>query len=168
MILSNIVIYENYISAVDYMNQKLETKEKWNQINVLSMESMLRANCRIPLLHMSKSYIWIEEKSQRINEFSFGYMFNPTLYTNKFLKSKWKHILKTHLVQIPTNILIKHYKKQYKSACISCFLWAWEYHAHGVNVSGQLSYAIIIYVKKLHLNWRNKSTYQWVFFWIYV
>ena len=41
MILSNIVLYEKNISAVDYINQTIETKEKWYQINVLSMESML-------------------------------------------------------------------------------------------------------------------------------
>ena len=44
---------------------------------------MLVANFRMPLLHMSKIHIWIEETSENINEFSFGYMFNPTLYTNK-------------------------------------------------------------------------------------
>ena len=54
------------------------------------MESMLVANCRMPLLHMSKSYIWIEETNQRINEFSFGYMMNPTLYKNKAFKEQVK------------------------------------------------------------------------------
>ena len=79
MIFSNIFKYEKYILAVDYINQKIETKEKWNQINVLDMESMLVANYRVPLLHISKTYIWMEETNQRINEFSFGYMMNPTL-----------------------------------------------------------------------------------------
>ena len=76
------------------------------------MESMLGANCRMPLLHMSKRKIWIEETNQRINEFSFGYMFNPTLYTNKVLGEQVKACLKTHLVQIPTKIYIKHYKNK--------------------------------------------------------
>ena len=67
MILSNIVIYEKNISAEDYINKTIKTKDKWNQINVLSMESMLGANCCMTLLHMSRSYIWIEETSQRIN-----------------------------------------------------------------------------------------------------
>ena len=40
-------------------------------------------NCRMPLLHMSKSYIWLEEKNQRINAFSIGYTMNPTLYKNR-------------------------------------------------------------------------------------
>ena len=58
---------------------------------------MLVANCRMPLLHMSKSYIWIEEKNQRINEFSFGYMLNPTLYTNKVLKEQVQAYFKNTL-----------------------------------------------------------------------
>ena len=60
LILSNIVQYEKEILAVEYINQKIETKDKWNQVNVLNMESMLVSNCRMPLLRMSKSYIWIE------------------------------------------------------------------------------------------------------------
>ena len=92
--MSNIVIYKKDISAVDYINQKIETKDKWNQINVLSMESMLVANYRMPLLHMSKSYICIEETSERIDDFSFGYMFNPTLLTRKVFKEQVKACFK--------------------------------------------------------------------------
>ena len=58
------------------------------------MESILEANFRMPLLHMSRSYIWIEETSKRINEFSFGYMFNLTLYTKKVFREKVKACLK--------------------------------------------------------------------------
>ena len=54
------------------------------------MEYMLVSNCCMPLLHMSKSYIWIEETNQRINQFSFGYMMNPDLYRNKALKQQVK------------------------------------------------------------------------------
>ena len=94
LILSNIVIYEKNISAEYYINKKIETKEKCNKINLLSMESILGSNCRMPLLHMSKSYLLIEETSQRINEFSFGCMFNPTLYTNKVFREQVKACLK--------------------------------------------------------------------------
>ena len=90
LILSNIVQYEKNILAVDYINQKIETKDKWSQINVLDMESMLVANCRMPLLHMSRRYICIEETNQIIDEFSFGYMMNPTLYKNKAFKKQVK------------------------------------------------------------------------------
>ena len=53
LVLSNIDQYEKEILAVDYINKRIETKDKWNQINVLNMQSMLVANCRMPLLHMS-------------------------------------------------------------------------------------------------------------------
>ena len=90
LVLSNIDQYEKEILVVDYINQKTETKDKWNQINVLDMQSMLEANCCMPLLHTSKSYICIEETNQRINEFYFGYMMNPTLYKNKDFKEQVK------------------------------------------------------------------------------
>ena len=54
------------------------------------MESMLVDNSRMPLLHMSKTYIWMEETNQRINEFSFRYMLNPTLYKNRAFKDQVK------------------------------------------------------------------------------
>ena len=54
------------------------------------MQSMLGANFCMPLLHMSKSYIWLEETNQRINEFSIGYMMNPTLYRKRAFKDQVK------------------------------------------------------------------------------
>ena len=47
------------------------------------MQSLSGTNRRIPLLHMAKSYIWLEETNQRINEFSIGYVMNPNLHKNK-------------------------------------------------------------------------------------
>ena len=129
LILSDIVIYEKNISAVDYINQTIETKEKWNQINVLSMESMLGANCRMPLLNMSESYLWIEETSQRINEFSFGYIFNPILYTNKVFRKQVKACFKNTFGPDTNKHINRTLHKKYKSACISCFLRAWEYQS---------------------------------------
>ena len=82
--------YEKEILAVDYINEKIETKDKWNQMNLSDMQSMLGNNFRKPLLHMSKSYIWLGETNQRINEFSIGYMMNPTLYRNRFFKDQVK------------------------------------------------------------------------------
>ena len=51
---------------------------------------MLVDNFRMPLLHMLKSYIWIEETNQRINEFYFGYMTNPNLFKNRASKEQIK------------------------------------------------------------------------------
>ena len=86
--MSNIVRYEKNISAEDYINKKIETKYKWNQINVLCMNFVLGANCRIPLIHMSNRKIYIEETNQRINEFSFAYMLNPILDKKNLLEIK--------------------------------------------------------------------------------
>ena len=57
------------------------------------MESVLGSNCRIPLIHMSKRKVYTEETNECINEFSFAYMFNPTLHTNKIFKEQAKACL---------------------------------------------------------------------------
>ena len=62
LILSNIVRYEKIISAEDFINKKIETKYKWNQIHILSMDSVLGDNFRISLTHMSNRKIWIEKQ----------------------------------------------------------------------------------------------------------
>ena len=54
---------------------------------------MLGANCRIPLIHMPKRKHYIEETNERMNEFSFAYMLNPTLYKNKVFKDQVKSCL---------------------------------------------------------------------------
>ena len=93
MILSNIVRYEKNISSEDLINKKIETKDKWNQIHILSMESVLGANCSIHLIHILNRRIYIEETNQCINEFSFAYMFNPNLHTNKVFREQVKSCL---------------------------------------------------------------------------
>ena len=75
--------HEKQILVVGYENKKKESKDKWNQLNILGMQYLLGNNCRLPILHMSKSYIWLKELNQRINEFPIGYMMNPNLHQNK-------------------------------------------------------------------------------------
>ena len=53
--------YEKDILAVGYENKTIETKDKWNQLDILDMQSLFGTNCRRPLLHMAKRYIWLEE-----------------------------------------------------------------------------------------------------------
>ena len=55
------------ITSDDFINKKIETKDKWNQLYLLSMEYVLGANCRIPLTHMSKRKNYIEETNERIS-----------------------------------------------------------------------------------------------------
>ena len=57
------------------------------------MESVLGANCCISLIHMSKRKNYIEETNERMNEFYFSYMCNPTLYKLKFFKDQVKSCL---------------------------------------------------------------------------
>ena len=107
LILSDIVRYEKNISSDDFINRKIETKDKWNQIHLLSMESVLGANFRILLIHMPNRKIYIQETNERINEFSFAYMSNPTLHTKKVFREQVKACL-SNSVGADTN---KHINK---------------------------------------------------------
>ena len=51
---------------------------------------MLGAKNCLPLSHMAKICIWIEETNQRINEFSIGYMMNPNLHKKKVFREQVK------------------------------------------------------------------------------
>ena len=86
--------HKKEILAVGYENKKIENKDKWNQLNLLDTQSLLGANHHMPLSHMAKSYIWIEEKNQIINEFSIGYMVNPNLYKRKSFRDQVKGCFK--------------------------------------------------------------------------
>ena len=72
--------HEKDILAVGYW-KKIETEYKWNQLKLIYIKSLLGTNHLLPLSHMAKSYIWLEEKNQRIHEFSIGYMMNPNMNT---------------------------------------------------------------------------------------
>ena len=58
-------------------------------------QSLLGVNHRLPLFHMNKSFIWLEETKERINKFSIGYMINPTLNINKSFREKVTKLMKT-------------------------------------------------------------------------
>ena len=53
--------HEKEIFAVGYENKTIETKDKWNQLNLIDIKYLLGTNHRLPLLHMDKSYICLEE-----------------------------------------------------------------------------------------------------------
>ena len=91
----NIDNHEKEILSVGYKKNKIETKDKWNQLNIMDIKYMLGTNNCMPLSHMAKSYICIEEKNQRINEFSIGYMMNPNLNMNKVFREQVKICMKT-------------------------------------------------------------------------
>ena len=60
----------------------------------MDIQYLLGTKHCLPLSHMDKSYIWIEETNQRINEFSIGYMMNPNLSINKYFEEQVKVCMK--------------------------------------------------------------------------
>ena len=63
-------------------------KDRWNYCHHMTVLSLLGANYRLPLFHMAKLFIWLTETKQRINDFTIGYMINPTLNVNKDFREK--------------------------------------------------------------------------------
>ena len=61
------------------------------------MQSLLEDNHLLPLFHMDKSFIWLEEKKERINDFFIGCMINPTLNINKAFIEQVNKCIKTTL-----------------------------------------------------------------------
>ena len=97
--------HEQYILAVGYKNKTIQTQDKWNQLNIMDIQYLLGNNHRLPLSHISRIYIWLEEKNQRINEFSIGYMMNPNLSINKAFRDQVKVCLKnTFSTPTPSHI----------------------------------------------------------------
>ena len=82
--------YEKEILAVGYENKIIETRDKWNKLNLIDMQSLLGTNHHLTLSHMDRSFIWLEETNQRINEFSIGYMMNPNFHKNKAFREQVK------------------------------------------------------------------------------
>ena len=90
----NIDYHEKYILSAGYKNKTIQTQYKWNKLNFMDIQYPLGINHRLPLSYMAKTYIWLEETNQRINEFSIGYMMNPNFSINKALKEQVKVCLK--------------------------------------------------------------------------
>ena len=61
----------------------------------MDIQYLLGTNHHLHLSNMAKSYIWLEEINERINEFSIGYKMNPNLIMNKTYKEQVKVCMKT-------------------------------------------------------------------------
>ena len=83
------------------------------------MQSLLGTNCHMPLLHMSKRYIWLEETNQRINEFSIGYMMNPNLNWNRYFKDQVKVCLKNKFGPDTNTHIVKTLPEKYTRVLVS-------------------------------------------------
>ena len=60
LVMLDIDKHEKKILGVGYENKKKETEDKWNQLNLIDIQSLLANNHRLPLSHMAKSFIWLE------------------------------------------------------------------------------------------------------------
>ena len=72
------------------------------------MLSLLWYNHRLPLYHVPKLFICLNETKQRINEFTIEYMINPGLNVNKSFIEQVAHVCILHLVK-SHNLLLKPY-----------------------------------------------------------
>ena len=78
----------------------------------MPMQSFLGDNHCLPLFHMAKSFICIEETKECINKFLIGYMINPTLdiiksfreKVNKCMKNTFGAITQPHIKTILAKI----------------------------------------------------------------
>ena len=50
------------ILVVGYENKTIETEDQWIQLNLIGIPYLIGNNHCLPLSHMAKSYIWLEEK----------------------------------------------------------------------------------------------------------
>ena len=64
-------------------NEKNKYNDKWNYCHHMPILPLLGDNHRLPLLHMNKRFIYLEETKECINEFDIGYMINPNFHINK-------------------------------------------------------------------------------------
>ena len=70
------------------------------------MLSLLGENHRLPLFHMSKRFILLNETKQRIKQFTIGYMINPGLNVKKSFREQVEKCMFTPFGEI-TQLFIK-------------------------------------------------------------
>ena len=92
--------------SVGNENKTIKNKERWNYYHCMPMISLLGANHRLPLFHMTTRFIWLNVAKQRINEFTIGYMINPGFNVNKTFREQVKNVCILHLVKAH-NLLLK-------------------------------------------------------------
>ena len=92
-------------------NEKNENKDRWNYCQHFPIFPLLGANHRLPILHMAKNILWVHDTSERINEFSIGYMINSTLRVNKAFKEKAENVRIKRLVH-SHNLLFENLTKR--------------------------------------------------------
>ena len=58
------------------------------KINIIPLLSFLEVNNRQPVIHITKGLVYLSTTEKQINQFSIGYMINPTLHGNKVFREQ--------------------------------------------------------------------------------
>ena len=58
----NIDNHDNEILAVGCKNKTIQTQDKWNQLNLMDIQSLLGTNHRMPLSHMDKNIFGLKKQ----------------------------------------------------------------------------------------------------------
>ena len=82
------------LSKDDIIWRKNPSKYKWEYCTVITLLTLLGVNNCQPLLHMSKTFIFINTEKDRTNQFAIRYMTNPTLHVNKVFRNQVLKLLK--------------------------------------------------------------------------
>ena len=69
-----------------WKKNKINNDDKWNYCHHFTLLKFLGVNHRLPLFHMSENFVYLNNTEEHINEFTIGYMANPTLHVNKVFK----------------------------------------------------------------------------------
>ena len=88
--------------------KKIKNTDRWIYFHRMPMLSFLRENHHLPLFHMAKRFIWINETKQLINEFTIGYMVNPGLNVNKDFREQVENVCLPNLVKSHNLLLNPH------------------------------------------------------------
>ena len=67
--------------------KKIEIKYIWETIDAIPLLPLVGLNNHQPIIHMSKRMLYFYTTYENINQFSIGYIINPSLHiTNMFIE----------------------------------------------------------------------------------
>ena len=75
--------YKQEMIEIGENNGKIKNKDRSNYCHRMPMFPLLGANHLLPLLHMDKRFICLEETGDHISEVETGYMITPSFHVNK-------------------------------------------------------------------------------------
>ena len=91
--------------AVGNEKKTINDKDGWNYCHHMPMLSLLGWDHHLPLLHMAKRFIWLNETKKLINEFLIGYIINPDLNDNKPFRDQVEKVMYTTFGKITQPLL---------------------------------------------------------------